>query len=64
MTKCGNFLCFLVQLRLEITKLTPIFVRLKATARIKTMTCRKPYPPFNAVAQAVHLPQEIVATKQ
>ena len=43
MTKCGNFLCFLVQLRLKITRLTPIFVRLKATARIKTMTCRKPY---------------------
>ena len=34
MTKCGNFLCFLVQLRLKITRLTPIFVRLKATARI------------------------------
>ena len=46
MTKCGNFLCLLVQLRLKITKLTPIFVRLKATAKIKTMTCRKPYPPF------------------
>jgi len=28
MTKCGNFLCLLVQLRLKITKLTPIFVRL------------------------------------
>ena len=46
MTKCGNFLCLLVQLRLEITKSTPIFVRLKATAKIKTMTWRKPYPQF------------------
>ena len=46
MTKCGNFLCFLVQLRLKITKLTPIFVRLKATTKIKTMTWRKPYPQF------------------
>ena len=44
--KTNHFLCFLVQLRLKITKLTPIFVRLKATARIKTMTCRNPYPPF------------------
>ena len=47
MTKCGNFLCLLVQLRLKITKLTAIFVRLKATTKIKTMTWRKPYPQFN-----------------
>ena len=64
MTRYSNFLCLLVQSRLKITKSTPIFERLKATTKIKTMTCRKPYPPFNAVAQAVHLPQEIVATKQ
>ena len=41
MTKCSNFLCLLVQLSLKITKPTPIFVRLKAIAKIKTMTCRK-----------------------
>ena len=46
MTKCGNFLCLLVQLRLKIPKLTPIFVRLKATAKIKTVICSKPYPQF------------------
>ena len=46
MTKCSNILCLLVQLRLETTKSTPIFVRLKATAKIKTMTWRKPYPQF------------------
>lgn len=41
MTKCSNFLCLLVQLSLKYTKTTPIFVRLKAIAKIKTMTCRK-----------------------
>ena len=46
MTKCGNFLCLLVQLRLKIAKSTIIFARLKATAKIKTMTCRNPYPQF------------------
>ena len=34
MTKCGNFLCLLVQLRLKITKLTPIFVRLSVKLHI------------------------------
>ena len=47
MTKYSNFLCLLVQLRLKITKLTAIFVRLKDTTKIKTMTWRKPYPQFN-----------------
>ena len=47
MTKFSNFLCLLVQLRIKITKLTAIFVRLQATTQIKTMTWRKPYPQFN-----------------
>ena len=34
MTKCGNFLCLLVQLRLKITKWTPIFVRLSVKLHI------------------------------